>query len=360
MLLLLVDIVSRSVLGIFDHLGASYSQQLNQPGSAQVRLALTADGPAGQTWAERVGFDAAGVAKTFAYLVNEVTGDVEWWGVPWGADIAVDGRTMQLRCSGVGSLFAARAKRVDTTWTNTDQATIVKALLDEAQTGTRRDLYIDTVSGIVATGILRTRTILGAERHYIGELIAEMSAWIDGYDFRYDAAWTGGGTAPTHVFNLLYPAPRTSPVTTLIATGPISITSWKIDGLTVATDVDAIGNQLVATETQPVPLLTYPAIDRSVTHSSTTELATLSKWALRYLAAATKPRQSGTFRALLGDHDRPPVQPGDAVRLVETDLLGVDATMVVTDMRVAQAGTGRIVDYTLADATTLVRTNEMR
>lgn len=359
MLLLLVDVITRGVLGIFDHLGAGYSKQLNAPGSAQINLALTAKGTAGLSWAENIAIDGLGTAKTFGYLVNEDSGDVEWWGLVWAAPINVASRTVQLQCSGIGSLLSARAKRTDSTWTNTDQATIVAALLAEAQSGTRRDLYIDA-SGIAATGVLRSRTILGAERHYFGQLIAEMANWLNGYDFRYDAQWTGGGAAPIHQFVLLYPAPRNTPVATLIATGTgtVALTGWNIDGTSVATDVDAIGNQLVVTETQVPALTTYPAIDRSVSHTSVTETANLSQWGQRALAAARTPRQSGTVRALLGPADTPPAQPGDPVRLVESDLVGIDATFVVTDMTVAQAGVGRLVDYTLVDPSTLTRTAE--
>lgn len=357
MLLLLVDVVTRSVLGTFDHLGASFSSQLNAPGTAQVRLSLEAKGTAGLRWRDALAIDGLGVAKTFAYIVNETNGDVDWWGLAWQAPINVEERTVELQCAGIGSLFAARAKRTDTTWVNTDQATIVHDLLTEAQTGTRRDLYV--VATIAATGVLRTRTILGSERHYYGTLVSEMAAWLDGYDYSYDALWSGGGDPPTHAFSMRYPAPRVTPLTTLIATGNVAITSWTVDGTTVATDVDSIGNQLVVTETQAPALTTYPAIDRSVSHSSSTETANLSQWALRALAAARQPQQAGTFRALLGPNDPITVRPGDAVRLVETDIVGIDATMVVTQMNVSQAGVGRIVDYTVVDPTTLARTADV-
>lgn len=357
MLLLLVDVVTRGVLGIFDHLGASFSSQLNAPGTAQVVLSLEAKGTAGLRWRDALAIDGLGVAKTFAYLVNETNGDVDWWGLAWQAPLNVQERTVELQCAGIHSLFAARAKRTDTTWTNADQATIVHDLLVEAQTGTRRDLYVDAT--IAATGVLRTRTVLGSERHYFGTLISEMATWLDGYDYSYDALWTGGGDPPTHAFSMRYPAPRITPMATLIATGSVAITSWVVDGTTVATDVDSVGNQLVVTETQVPALTTYPAIDRSVSHSSSTETANLSQWALRALAAARQPQQGGTFRALLGPNDSIPVRPGDAVRLVETDIIGMDATMVVTQMNVAQAGVGRVVDYTVVDPTTLARTADV-
>lgn len=356
MLLLLVDIATREVRGIFDHLGASFSKQLNAPGSASVTLALDAAGYGSADWRTAIGLDGIGCAKTFAYLVNEANGDVDWWGVVWSAPINVDERTVTLRCGGVATILAARAKRADTSWVTTEQATIVSDLLTEAQTGTRRDLYIS--HSLSATGITRSWLVLGAERHYFDALISEVSELTNGFDFRYDAAWTGGGDPPTHSFALLYPAPRTTPVTTLIATGNISITSWEVDGTTVATDVDVTGNQIVVTRSQT--LASYPGLDRSVSRSSENRTANLEAWGDRTLAAATKPRQSGTFRALLADTDSPPAQPGDAVRLIETDLIGIDGTYIVTDMRAAQAGTGRIVDYALADPTTLVHTSELR
>lgn len=356
MLVLLVDIVTHGTLGIFDHLGMSYSKPLNGPGSASFTLALEDLGVAGLRWRDLLAIDGLGVAKTLAYLVDEDDGDVEWFGVAWVAQLNVEQRTVQLQCAGLGSMFAARAKRTDTTWTNADQATIVQDLLEEAQAGVRRDLFVHNV--LTPTGILRTRTVPATERHYCGDLITEMGQWINGYDHRYEALWTGGGDPPTHQFNLIFPAPRFTPIATLIATGELAITSWTVDGTTIATDVDAIGNQVVVTVSQPTPLTTYPGIDRSVTHSSTIETATLTAWGQRALQAGTFPRQSGTFRALLGPDDDLPCTTGDTIRLIETDLVGIDAVMTVSQTDVTQAGSGRVVNYTVVDPNTLLRTAE--
>jgi hypothetical protein len=348
-LVLLVDIVTRTVLGLFDHLGYRYTTQLNGPGSGQFVVAL-------RDWRTQVGSDGIGAGRTFMYLIDADGPGVLWWGVVWTTEVDPIAGTVNLSGSGIQSILERRTLRRDLVYTNTDQATIAVALVAEAQTGTNRNLYIDT-SGVTATGVLRDRTYPGVERKRLGVLLGQIAQVIGGFDYSFDATWAGGGAFPLHRFALSYPAPRLTPVVTILARGNISLVDYLVDATNLMSDCDGIGNQLVTTRSSPIA--GYPALDGSVTHSTVTQVATLQQHADQALASNHGPQTSATVRVILGHGEPFPALVGQAVRLIEQAVIGIDTTYITSNLDVEALGAGRQATYALVQPSTLQRTDEV-
>lgn len=350
MLVLLVDVVPRRVLGLFDHLGSKYAAQLNGAGSGTFTVAIP-------QWRDLLTQSGMGVARTFLYLVEESTPSpsIEWWGMVWDADADVQARTVQLAASGIQTVLERRTLRRDLSFAQQDQTTIAAALIAEAQTGASRDLYIET-AGLVATGIKRDRTYLGIERPRLGTLLQQLAAVIDGFDYAFDAVWPGGGTPPRHLMGMTYPAPRTTPVTTIVARGNTTLLQVTITGTNMTSDVDGFGNNdLRTTDSAPIP--GYPAFDGAVNLSTVVQAATLTQAAQRLLAANGAPRVAAKVRVLVPAGQPMPVRPGQCVRLLEVDT-GFDRIMIVSDLSVEQAGAGRQATVGLVEPASLARSDE--
>jgi hypothetical protein len=346
---LLADALTMRVLGLFPHLGVHYSLTLNGPGSATWVVSVPA-------WNDLVAA-GMGVARTWVYIVDEQTDDerVEWWGLLWAATISPQAHTVQLAAAGVQTVLERRTNRADLTYTQQDQAAIARGLVDQAQTGASRNLHIDT-SGVGNTGVLRDRTYVGVERKRFGQLLSDLSAVINGFDYRFDAYGSGGGVSPTHQLALVYPAPRTSPVLTVVARGNVTLAQVAIVGTNIVSDVDGIGAQdLRVTDHLDVP--GYPALDGAVNHTSVVVAATLDEAAQRMLQANNAPRVTMRLTVLVGAGEHLDLLPGQAVRLLEVDT-AYDRLMVVTDVSVQNAGAGLTADVSLVEPSTLERTDE--
>jgi hypothetical protein len=273
----------------------------------------------------------------------------------WGAQINVQAHTVQLSAAGVQTVLERRTNRADLTYTQQDQATIVRDLVGRAQTGPSRDLHIDT-SGVAPTGVLRDRTYIGTERKRFGQLISDLSAVINGFDYRWDAFWTGGGAPPTHELALVYPAPRTAPALTVVARGNVTLAQVTITGTNITSDVDGIGAQDLRTlDHADVP--GYPALDSAVNHTSVVIASTLDEAAQRLLQANGAPRVTMRLTILVEQGRHLDLLPGQAVRLLEVDT-SFDRLMVVTDVSIQNAGAGTTADVSLVEPSTLERTDE--
>lgn len=341
MLLLAGNLLSGVIEQELAWVEASWSSALNGPGSASVKVPLT-----------RYGANAGSAAAPFVaastlYIVED-DGSVAWWGVAWSADVDPEGRTITFDCAEIHSVLARRVLRRDLPFAQVDQADIAVALVTEAQTGTDRDLRIDT-SLVGPTGVLRDRNYLGVERPNLGELLGSLASVINGFDYDFPADWPGGGTAPTPRLRLDYPRQGRVLSQPLVATGPVILRSLSYNGTEMASDVDAVGDQaLTVPQTSSGLLAGRPALDSVVSRSTVKVNATLAEHAASWRADHDEPARSAQVEVALEPADALGVRVGDVVRLIEMDSVGLDAPFLVTGVSTNVAGAGRLVSLALS------------
>jgi hypothetical protein len=348
MRVLLMDVLPQRVLGLFDHLGLTYSTQLNGPGSCTF-VVSAAD------W--RALLDQSfGVGRTYVYVIDETveTPAVEWWGMIWDFAAVPEQRTVQLAAAGIQTVLERRTLRYDLAYAAQDQSVIARDLVVRAQQGTDRQLWIDTPAH--PTGVLRDRTYVGLERKRYGELLGQLAAVINGFDYRFEAQWAGGATPPTQQLAISFPAPRLDPLVTIVARGNVTITQVAGTATNMVAAVDGIGAQdLRVTRTGSTP--GYPPLDGAVSHTSVIEAATLEQHADRQLAANSQPRVTVSMVVTVEPGQGMPVASGMAVRLLDVDH-AFDRVMVCTDVTVSQVGVGRQASVSLVEPPALARSDE--
>jgi hypothetical protein len=345
-LVLLVDVVPFRVLGLYDHLGMRYSLALNGAGSANWTGAI-------KDWKTQLGGLAA---RTFCYLIDEkqTTPSVEWWGMLWESNANVQQGTVEFAAAGIQSVFERRTVRADLTYNNTDQQAIVADLLLRAQQGTNADLHVDTTQ-MQPTGVLRQRNYLALERKRFGSLVQDLSQVINGFDYRFDATWTGGGAPPVQTAVMTFPAPLTVPNKTIVARGNVTFLDLVVAAENIVTTVDGFGNNdLRYTNSQSLPA--YPELDGAVNYTSVIDVAVLTEHVNRELTANQTPSITARVQVLVPQGQPLPATPGDCVRIIEADL-GFDEVMIVTDVTVELHGAGRTATIGLAQPTALVRSD---
>lgn len=150
---------------------------------------------------------------------------------------------------------------------------------------------IGIVNGAQTTGVLRDRTYNGFERQYIGELIEQLSAVENGFDFSIDVTFDGVSTF-TKTFNIWYPNKGTRTGLVWEVGVHCDFNGWNIDATQMANSIDALGageadDMLIANASDPGT--GYPLIETDVSFKSVSELPTLNAHARDALTSLKLP-----------------------------------------------------------------------
>jgi hypothetical protein len=199
---LLVDARTRLVTAETDVVdGMQFTETLNAPGSWSATLPLRQ--PDGSAITAATLFNPKAI---FAYERGEI---LRWAGPVITCRVDRAAGTVNLAGQGYLAYLRRRILWHTKTYTATDQLLIVKALIDYAQAtfGTPGDLGITTTALSAITTKNRDRTYFYYERKKIGELIEQLAAVRDGFDFRLTPRWSNGPNSQMVVdFGVTYPA----------------------------------------------------------------------------------------------------------------------------------------------------------
>lgn len=99
----------------------------------------------------------------------------------------IQGRTIQFAGVGLAAYLQAMIRTTDYSASATEQATIVKALVDDYQAQTYGNFGLDT-STLAATGVTRDLNLKGSDLAHLDRVIAEMGARDNGFDLEVDPA----------------------------------------------------------------------------------------------------------------------------------------------------------------------------
>src|SRR5881394_1551809 len=195
---LLLDYLTRTVVTELPAVDSfSYTETLNKPGSWSVTIPLKANVGAANLFSSRA---------IFAFERAEI---LRWAGPLLTARVDLEAGTVNLSGEGYMNYLRRRILYTTKTYAATDQLLIVKDLIDYAQThwGTPGNLGIVTTALSAVTTFARDRTYFYYEKKKIGELIEQLAAVRNGFDFRLTPRWSNGPNSTMVLdFGVTYPS----------------------------------------------------------------------------------------------------------------------------------------------------------
>ena len=220
----------------------SFSQTLNDAGEASGVLALPAPTTAANRTTAATLNEAVDEARR--QLIIEREGVVVWCGIIWMAPYNDDNQTRSIRAAEDWSYF--RRRRIDyaAAWTATDQLTIAKQLIDNAQSATRSPGGNINITTVAATsGVARDFSFGRYELKPVAEAFEDLATMDNGFDWAIEPAWSGSTLVKT--LRLSYPRRgrnfQQSGHVFEVGRNVLSFT-WPTDGTRVSNKVWAPGN----------------------------------------------------------------------------------------------------------------------
>lgn len=237
---LYADTMSGTVHGVLPVESLSFSHVLNGAGSITCAMPLDSESNAGRltnqvAWPRVESGKLEVDGRTTLYVLRD--GVPLWSGIVWTR--AVDPGTNALTVSGEGMLSYFRRFLIYHTkdYSATDQIGIAEDLLTWAMTRTGcAQVHID---GSVTSGVTRDRRYYKTDYKPVGEAIEQLSAVIDGFDFRFAPEWSAGSLRTT--FFAAYPATGRATEHVLELGSNVNLLSEKSDGTNVTTTNWATG-----------------------------------------------------------------------------------------------------------------------
>ncbi len=205
----------------------SYTDELNRPGSATLSC------PVGSLTDDiKLRLRNLATLPTEAWIYRN--GVIKWIGEI--QTLGLSGQTVTINAVGLLGYTFRMGVTADLVYTNVDQFTIAKGLVDHWQ-GLAYGHYGFETIGVGTSGVLRNRTYLRNELHNIGTRLAELAAVINGFDFHVPPA--------TRTLVLSYPQRG------IDLSGSVFLDRLNIDSASVAMSVgpDDIVSDLSATGT---------------------------------------------------------------------------------------------------------------
>lgn len=194
------DLRSNDRLGDLPLAGVSYSQRLNAAGELFATIDLAQRSSTGKRLS--TGYLAATRPRRSVIWVERGGTLIDGY-IVWSRYTANRGRTMQLRCASLWSYFHHRIFAETRYYNQDDQLLIARELIGYAQSRPGGDINLDVP--INTSGVKRDRLPIayGYERKVIGDLVEQLAAVRDGFDFAITAAYEND--LPVGTFRTYYP-----------------------------------------------------------------------------------------------------------------------------------------------------------
>jgi len=344
------------IVGEFPVLSLGWTEGLNQPGNASAVLLLedtatfeVADAEGSTTVdtlvsPQLVTMETVVPGATGVYVERD--GVILFGGVLWAAQLDVGASTLTVSIEGFMSYFRRLVISNTLTYSNVDQGTIAKSILDYAQgkPGAASMLVVP------APGVSkpRDRTYLAYDRKNVAEAVEELASVSEGFDFFVTHTWDTDNESITSVFSM--DANLLGRLTSIVFELGVNVTllNLSVDGTAVANFVEAIGSAedtraLIGTAFDAPSLNTFPLLEAVESFSDITERSTLiDKASLRLKRGLQPTRRVGIevfadSEPVLGSY-----RVGDRVVVRGSyGALELDDTYRIVEYGVAVDGSGR-------------------
>jgi hypothetical protein len=278
------DLRTNAQLGELPLSNVRFGEILNGAGSFSATLPLAvpaATSSTTQTSAAQL-LTSSSVPERTALFV-ERDGAIVWGGIIWTRRRGKS-RSAELAGAGFWSYFRRVNLRSELFYTNVDQLTIFRGLINAAQAATGANIGVTV--GAETSGVLRTRTYLRYEVPVIADAAEQLAAVDNGFDFAIEVA-----AGPTKRLVLSYPRRgRQASSTNVAFVDGKNLLSYDVveDGTRSARVVTALGagdgdRMLISTQSRTdlidagFPATTYVASHKSVTLQSTLDAHALAE-----------------------------------------------------------------------------------
>lgn len=269
--------------------GVTYGKILGAPGAFNATLAPQ------HPKATRANLDPG---RTALYVLRDGGGLASgqpstcvWGGIIWTAK-KDDGPTapLQIGAEGFTSYFRRRRVRATLSFAQIDQYDIGRSLINYAQAVTNGNIGVLAPTGSSASGILRDRTYNYYDRQIVGDLLDQLAACDQGFDYSIEVAFDG--TNFTKTFVPYYPSKGTRTGLTWEVGVHCDLNGWAIDATTAANVMDSLGGgqaESMLITTAQDPNTAYPVLEDTRSYSDVSDPVVLSTHAVADLAATRLP-----------------------------------------------------------------------
>ena len=236
----------------------SYTETLNETGSCSVELPLKTARPG---VVEVLTESALDVAKVLLWVERD--GVLLFGGIVWDVSGDVASNSLLIDAAGFHSYTRRRSILSTAQFAAVDQLTIARTLIDnmEAEAGS---LGLIGTAETTLSGVTRDRDYFHWDMKNYGQAIDQLASVQDGFDFRYDVAYSAG--VPTVEFVTQYPSLGRRINFILDLGSNIELLGFHRSGSAMANNVVANGvgegpNRKSRTATDTGALTEYPLLD---------------------------------------------------------------------------------------------------
>ena len=260
--------------------------------------------------------------------------EIWWGGILWTLSLASDARGFlgaQVQCGGWESYLYRRLLFDTFTATQVDQFDIARQLVDYVQNTPGGDIGI-TYDADAVSGVLRDRTFLRYDLPTIGDLLDQLAAVEDGFEWRI-ASYRDADGRRVKRMQLGHPVIRAGASEIVLDhPGPVLSYTWPVDATQKANAWQSRGASVNTNQAETsYPLMSaqlvddaniaagWPRLDGSSDYTTVEEQTTLDGHARADWTAARNPVEIPEVEVLLGGNVTPALL-GATVRLRIRDL----------------------------------------
>lgn len=193
---LFADLLTNEIIAELPLTGVSFTQQLNQSGTLNGHVLLSALNSA------EFNVNASTIPGRSAIYVDR-NGDLIWGGIIWNRTYNSAEQVLSLTAREFESYFERRRISTTDTFANTDQLVIARTLIDDAQLVPSGDIGV--ITGSETSGVLIDRVYYDYELKNVYQAIQDLSRAEDGFDFNIDVSYDPITDEPIKTLVLGYP-----------------------------------------------------------------------------------------------------------------------------------------------------------
>lgn len=193
------SLIGDELIGELPLTGVTWGHRLNAPGALRGRVSLPAENTPAARAAARSIVAASRPFRTALYVHRD--GVPVWGGIIWSAPYDSDTQQIDITARDFLAWFQLRQIRWDADYAGTDQLTIVRDLVNTAQSRPGGDIGITV--GSETSGVLRDATWWSYQAVHLNTAIEQLAQARDGFDYAIDVAAPGGTL--TRTLRLHYP-----------------------------------------------------------------------------------------------------------------------------------------------------------
>jgi hypothetical protein len=348
--LLFADLVTDQLLDVLPVQGLGFDDYIGKTGALSGKIPVPDPGMAARVRAAVV------PGRTAVWV--ERGADIWWGGIVWTMTPSVDDRgavSVDIQAATFDSYLDRRVVFTNQTFTQVDQLEIARGLVTYAASLDKGDLGIQMDTQL--SGVLRDRTYLASEVPRVRELLDDLAAVDNGFEWRVQVYRDPAAGKRVKRLQLGYPKIQvgaqpvmfTYPGNVLSYSIPTDATGmanvWQSRGATVDNTVDATGGPLLSSAWLYTDRLAagWPRLDGTSDYNTVSVKTTLDNHAKADLARARNATTIPSVRVRL-DGEITPSLIGARARLRIRDVWyadGLDATYRVVGLKVDPAERGR-------------------